>query len=739
MGRGTRIACSRMRAALIGVGVVAEVLCVTVVVAFWATSPAAAVGPSADSGTSPVASYRPSPVRRQIDLNTGWRFHKGDARAADRPAFDDSGWDAVDVPHTWNASDGQDGGDVPVVRTDYYRGPGWYRRHLSVPAEYAGKRMFLQFDGANSITDVWVNGVYLGQHKGGFARFRFDATPALNPGEDNVIAVKVSNAADPTVPPLSGDFTFFGGLYRDVSLQVTEPLHVAMLDYAGPGVYLRQRDVSSSSATVDVTTKIENASNSDREMRLRTIVTESGGRVVQELTSPAKVVAARSGTQITQTTTISSPRLWNGRSDPFMYRVSVELHDAAGRISDVVTQPLGARSFAVSASDGFSLNGRHLQLRGVNRHQDRRDKGWALSDSDHAEDFRMMAEMGVNALRTAHYQQDEQVYDLADELGFAVYTEIPLVNDASDDPEFRANAEQQLREMIRQNYNHPSVIFWGIGNELQLFEPPPPAADDESVNAVLEHLADVVDEEDPDRLSGYAHGGDTRSDTDPLTSHGEVVGYNKYYGWYHGTFDQFGSWADNLHEQDPDRRIGVTEYGAGASVHQHQEPLPTPPTAFGPWHPEEYQSLFHESYLKQIDARPWLWGAFVWNMFDFASDLRNEGDQPGINDKGLITHDRKVKKDAFYWYKANWTTSPVVYITSRRWTQRTSPATIVKVYSNADRVTLRVNGREVGTKAAGDHIFTWPVTLHRGVNTVTAVTTIGNETYSDTVDWYLLP
>jgi beta-galactosidase len=668
-----------------------------------------------------AATFTPPASRQRIDLNTGWRFLRADVSGAQNPGFDDSAWAPVTVPHTWNARDGEDGGN------NYYRGAGWYRRHYTPPTSFAGKKLWLQFAGADTVTDVWINGTYLGQHKGGYARFRFDATAALALGGDNVIAVRVSNAPDPDVAPLSADFTFFGGIYRNVSLWVTDPLSVRMLDNAGPGVYLRQRTVSATSATVDVTTKFWNNGASTRSVAVRTVITDATDTVVADTTTTPASVGAGAGSQVVQTVTIANPRRWQGRTDPYLYKANVEVVDAAtGAVTDAVTERLGLRSVSVDPNTGLFLNGQHLSLHGVNRHQDYLDRGWALADADHTRDFDLMDEMGVNALRTAHYQQDQKVYNLADERGYLVWVEIPLVNAITDSAGFRSNIAQQLRELIRQNYNHPSIAFWGIGNEQR--------TDDTATNSLLDTLAGIVNAEDPDRFSTYAHNG---SITSGLNNHTEVIGYNRYHGWYYGSYNDVGGFLDNLHSTFPNRRIALSEYGAGASVNQHAE-NPPKPTPDSDWHPEEYQALLHEATWQQIQARPYLWGTFVWNMFDFASDGRSEGDTHGRNDKGLVTYDRATRKDAFYWYKANWTTTPFVYITSRRWTSRTVAATTIKVYATADSVRLTLNGVPVGgAQTSTNHIYTWPVTLSPGSNTVAVTGTRGGTTFTDNVTWVL--
>ena len=665
-----------------------------------------------------------TPVSRsQVALDTGWRFAVDDTVDASGAAFDDSAWAAVSVPHTWNALDGQDGG------SNYRRGAGWYRRHYTPAAQWSGKRLWLQFDGANTVTDVWVNGTHLGQHRGGYSRFRFDATEALVPGRDNVVAVRVSNAPVPDVAPLDADYTFFGGLYRAVSLWVTDPLAVDLADEGGPGVYVRTREISSAAARIDVTTRIRNSGPERRVVVLRTTVTDATGRTVTRVSAAARGIGAGASVRHVQELTVAAPRLWQGRSDPYLYRVRVEVYDAgAGTLLDAVTDRFGLRGISVDPERGLFLNGEHVAVHGVSRHQDAEDKGWALTDADHRLDFDIMDEMGVNALRTAHYQQDPRVYEQADERGYLVWTEIPLVNVTAAGPAFAANVRQQLRELIRQNYNHPSIAFWGIGNE-QLVDDPP-------TNAMLASLAAEVAREDPDRLSGYAH---VSADVDAgLTTHADVTGYNRYYGWYYGSPDQFGPFLDAAHGTHPTRPMAVSEYGAGASTAQH-EAAPLAPDPYGPWHPEEYQALYHERVWEQFAARPYLWGTFVWNMFDFAIDRRFEGDAPGRNDKGLVSYDRTVRKDAYYWYKANWTGTPFVHVTSRRWVERTDQFTSVKVYGTADTVRLTVNGVPVGPAVPlSGHTYTWTgVMLAPGVNVV-EVTGTGNGTpVRDEVRWTL--
>ncbi|HEY5226992.1 MAG TPA: glycoside hydrolase family 2 TIM barrel-domain containing protein [Opitutaceae bacterium] len=430
---------------------------------------------------------------------------------------------------------------------------------------------------------------------------------------------------------------------------------------------------------------------------------------------------------------ITRPHLWNGRADPYLYTVHVEVRPYAangskGEMSDSVVEPLGLRSYVVDPEKGFILNGAYLDLHGFNRHQDRIDKGWAISDADEAEDFGIVLESGATAMRMSHYQQSDTWYSRCDRFGIVGWAEIPSWGLGMDTPEYLDSAKQQLRELIRQNFNHPSICFWGIGNETR-----GPAAD-----AVAAALAPVVREEDPTRLSTYASNHDA---TDTKNWHSDVVAFNRYYGWYSKSVTDFTDWLTKTREQYPNARYGMSEFGAGASIMQHAE-NPPPPAARGPFHPEEYQSLYHEAYWADLKTRPYIWCKFIWCLFDFASDGRNEGDHAGRNDKGLVTYDRKVRKDAFYFYQASWTTSPVLHIASRRFVDRVDPVTEVKVYSNAPEVTLQVNGVSLGTRSdpTGSRIFRWPgVTLAPGDNQVTVTAFTGPSAASDSCTWTLKP
>jgi beta-galactosidase len=635
-------------------------------------------------------------------------------------SFDDSAWSSVTLPHTWNNLDGQDGGN------NYYRGIGWYRKHYFVPDFLSGQELFIKFDGANLITDLYVNGNFVGEHVGGFAAFVWDLTPYLTIGGDNVLAVKVDNSPYQGALPLSGDVTWDGGLYRHVNLITTDPLHVSLTDYGSPGVYLQQTNVSAAAADLQVTTKLENDSLTPRQATVVANVTDAAGNLVGALTRDVTLDSGAS-MDVVQNTTLVEPHLWNGRKDPYMYQVAVQvMDDTTGIVVDEVDQPLGLRYFSIDPNNGFFLNGQPLDLHGVGFHSDRLNEGWAISDADQAQDVSLIQEIGATFVRLVYYQRPQKTYDLLDAAGIVTQTDLPLNDFVLANPLLLDNAKQQLRELIRQNYNHPAVLFWGLYDEL---------VDSPMSENWISQLVQVAHQEDPTRPT---MGATNLGNDAPLNYLTDLTGFNKYYGWYYGVTSDFGTWADAIHSARPTLPIAVSEYGAGASIYQHQDNA-WYARPYGPlWHAEEYQDLFHESYWQQIASRPFIWMKSVWDMFDFAIDNRNEGDTPGRNDKGLVSYDRQTRKDAFYWYKANWSTDPVLYITSRRYVNRSSSVVDIKVYSNLDGLQLTVNGVVMGSPTSDNHRFWWlGVPLAPGANDIeVTATTHDGTTYTDGVTWY---
>ena len=702
----------------------------------------------------PVAAP-PHEVRITVDLDHGWRFKQAsDLAGVESGKFDDSAWTAVDLPYTWNRLGNAGTERSPSSNT--VQGVGWYRlKFATPPAATRGKRAFLQFDGVGTITDVWLNGHYLGKHAGAFARFRFDATAAMAPvGGENLLAVKADNsrpqpgATTATVMPLSGDFFVFGGIYRNVSLVVTDPVHVDMLDYGGPGVYARATSITPDVAAVQVAGRLVNDGAKPATVQVEAKIEDAAGKVVASVTNPARLPAggARRGAQPDTSVTLQVPKphLWQGTKDPYLYHVVVTLHSSNGAVIDSVTQPLGLRTLAFDPNKGFFLNGEHIFLHGASMHQDRPVKGWAISAADQEQDLDYLLDMGGNAVRFAHYQHDQRSYEVTDERGIVAWAEIPLVNQVSFDDTpanaaFSANATQQLVELIRQNYNHPSIAVWSIGNEVDLRQKHPvgPA----KASPLLGSLNRLAKAEDPGRFTTLADCCESAPPSESVVGITDVVGYNRYFGWYTGTFADFGPMLDAAHQRHPNVPMAISEYGAGAALTQHtDDPAAATIDSHGRPHPEEYQNLYHEESWKILQARPYIWGVFIWNMFDFSSDSRKEGDLTDMNDKGLVTYDRTVAKDAFFFYRANWSPRPTLHLVGRRYVDRKVAVVDVKAYSNAAQAQLSLNGADRGTTRCEQGICLWRgVQLKPGQNELRATATIGSAQVTDSLQWRLAP
>lgn len=655
--------------------------------------------------------------RENILINQDWNFrfsHQVNKNSSRR----------VDLPHTWNAQDALSG------KPDYKRGIGNYDKKLFIRSEWKGKRLFLRFEGANCVSNVFINGKQIGEHRGGYGAFIFEITDKVNYGKNNTVLVRVNNGEQLDVMPLVGDFNFYGGIYRDVHLLVTEDICISPLDYASPGVYLFQQHVGEKQAAVLARINLSNGTEHPRQATLRIQVKE-GDKVVYQADKKVTVAPHTSVQPEEMSFTLLNPRLWNGREDPFMYQTVITLVKD-GKEIDKVEQPLGLRYYATDADRGFFLNGKHLPLHGVCRHQEWAEVGNALRPMHHEEDTRLMLEMGVNAIRLAHYPQATYMYDLMDRNGIVTWAEIPFVGPGGyadkgfvDQPSFRKNGKEQLKEMIRQHFNHPSICFWGLFNELK-----------ENGDNPLEYIKELnvlAHQEDPTRptTSASNQGGAINFITDNIA-------WNRYDGWYGATPATLASWLDKTHQAHPEIKIAISEYGAGASIYHQQDSLvQTSPGSW--WHPENWQTEYHIQNWKIISERPYVWGSFVWNMFDFGAAHRTEGDRPGINDKGLVTHDRKVKKDAFYFYKANWNPEPMVYIAGRRSVNRVKPVTEVQIFSNCAEVTLKVNGQIIkkmqpdGVKVC---IFK-DIRLKKGENNIEVSAKNGKRVITDACCWIL--
>jgi len=602
-------------------------------------------------------------MRKVIDFNRDWYFIKQDAGVVRTLAQGES----VTLPHTWNAADGQDGGN------DYYRGTCWYAKKFARPEMQTGDEAWLEFEGVAMTAEVHVNGQKLSRHEGGYSTFRVNITDALS--DENLLAVSVDNSKNRTVYPQKADFTFYGGIYRDVHLLIVPASHFALDIFGSQGIKVTPR-VSDDLQRAEVT--VETWVNGLEE----TVRITVDSQVVE-----AKVVDGYARHMFV----MESVRLWNGIKDPHLYTVRAELGSG-----DAVETAFGCRTIAFDAQNGFILNGQPVRLCGAARHQDRQGIGSALTKAEHDEDMALLMEMGANTVRLAHYQHSQTFYDLCDRQGMVVWAEIPYITEHM--PEARENTISQMTELVMQNINHPSIVCWGLSNEIS-------AAGGVNDDMVENHqlLNDLCHRLDPTRPTVMAHAF-MLEPTEPFALLPDIRSYNLYYGWYLGEMEQNDEWFDQFHEVYPDEVIGLSEYGADANpAYQNGKPEK------GDWS-EPYQAVYHEHMLEMWRQRPYIWAMHVWNMFDFAADGRNEGGKPGQNQKGLITFDRKLKKDAFYIYKAYLSDEPFVHLCGRRYVDRVEAVTEVKVYSNQSSVTLYVDHHEFATQS-GTCVFKFDVPI----------------------------
>jgi beta-galactosidase len=649
-------------------------------------------------------------LRKTINLNQEWKFIRHDETNAMEQDFNDQNWENVNVPHTWNAIDGANG-------FDFYKGACWYRKQILVPSQEEGNKVYIEFNGSNSITDVYVNGQHLGQHRGGYSTFRFDLTAVIEFGKMNTLAIKVDNTVVDDVYPQMADFTFYGGIYRDVNLVVSNHVHFDLMDYGSKGIYLIQENVTNDQAQLTIKSRIVNDHDEEKKVRFWADILDRTGKAVAYAAKEVNLAAGETKV-IEVPVVIENPTLWNGLQNPYLYEANVSLVSFNDAV-DELTIPFGVRYFEVDAEKGFMLNGKHLPLHGVSRHQDRKDMGWAITEKEHKEDIAIIKEVGATSIRLAHYQHSQTFYDLCDQEGMVVWAEIPFISVMSKTELEGINAKQQMIELIRQNFNHPSIMFWGIQNEIQI------GGDRPEVRRLVKELNDLTKKEDPTRLTTMANVMFV-GDKDEYNYLTDIVGYNKYYGWYQGKTEDFGPWLDGFHKTNPQVKLGISEYGAEGILQYHNNDPKVKDYS------EEYHALYHETVWDIFAARPYLWSTYVWNMFDFGANIRDEGGVKGRNNKGLVTYDRKIKKDAFYMYKANWSSEKFVHITSKRYVDRVDDQMKVKIYSNCDEVTLYANGTKVEAKTSDDRIFIFEnVQLQSGLNEVKAVAAQDGVTYED--------
>lgn len=606
-------------------------------------------------------------MREIVDLNRKWAFSK---MADSVPVAFDNKWDIVNIPHCWNAIDGQDGDN------DYYRGTAYYAKTLNKMNLPQADRYYLEINGANSSADVYIDGKKLAHHDGGYSTWRVDVTEAL--GVNSLLVIAVDNSANEIVYPQMADFTFYGGLYRNVNLICVSQSHFDLDYYGGPGIMV---------------TPAVNGANAD--VAVEVFVTNGKlGQTIRYtlLDAQGNVVAAKETSDTRVSLTIENVHLWHGRKDPYLYTAKAELVEE-NKVLDNVSARFGCRTFKIDPNDGFILNGEEYPLRGVSRHQDRWGIGNALLPEHHEEDIDLICEVGCTTIRLAHYQHDQYFYDLCDEKGLVVWAEIPYISKHM--PTGRENTISQMKELIAQNYNHPSIVVWGLSNEISI------GGSDDDLLENHRILNDLCHEMDKTRLTTIAAVSMCKMD-DPYLQISDVVSYNHYFGWYGGDTDMNGPWFDKFHAMHPNIPIGCSEYGCEALNWHTSDPRQGDYT-------EEYQAYYHEELIKQFFSRKYLWATHVWNMFDFGADARNEGGENGQNHKGLVTFDRKYKKDSFYAYKAWLSDEPFVHLCGKRYIDRVEDVTKVTVYSNQPKVELFANGVSLGVKEAADHFFYFEV------------------------------
>ena len=663
-------------------------------------------------------------------INDGWKFTKGSPFEAQLTGCDDSSWETVNIPHTWNDKDADD--ETP----GFYRGPVWYRKQLFIDKSQEGRRAVIYFEGANQEVRFYLNGQFVGEHKGGYTRFCFDITPHLRYGQENLFAIYVNNVYNPNIPPLSADFTFFGGIYRDVYLQFMNPVHIATNDYASSGVYIRTPEVSNSAASVEITTLLTNDMPQPTEIRVENIICDADGKEVKKTQAEVKLAAGETKTDISKKIKIDSPRLWD-IDDPYRYMVYTRILDKRkGTLLDEVVNPLGLRWFKFDSEKGFFLNGKGRKLIGTARHQDYFQKGNALRDELHVQDVLLLKEMGGNYLRVSHYPQDPVIMEMCDKLGIVTSVEIPVVNAVTETEEFLHNSVEMAKEMVRQDFNRPSVMIWGYMNEIFLRRPYTEGKQLEDYYRFTEKVARALEatirEEDPSRYTMMAYHNMPQYYEDAhLTEIPMIQGWNLYQGWYEPDINEFQRLLDRAHKVYKGKVLMVTEYGPGVDprVHSYQ------PERFD--FSQEYGLVYHKHYLNEMMKRPFIAGSSLWNLNDFYSESRVDA-VPHVNNKGVVGLNRE-KKDVYWFYKTALSRRPILVIGNREWKSRGGVVNTaqkeciqsVPVFSNAEEVELFVNNKSLGKKKIEDNYALFDVPFVGGENLLEAVAVTGDNKLRD--------
>ena len=653
-------------------------------------------------------------------INDGWKFTKGSPFEAQLAGCDDFSWETVNIPHTWNNKDADD--ETP----GFYRGPAWYRKQLFVDKSQEGRQAVIYFEGANQEVRFYLNGQFVGEHKGGYTRFCFDITSHLRYGQENLFAIYVNNVYNPNIPPLSADFTFFGGIYRDVYLQFMNPVHIATNDYASSGVYIRTPEVNNSAASVEITTLLTNNTLQPAEIRVENVICDADGREVKKTHAEVKLASGETKTDISKKIKIDSPRLWD-IDDPYRYMVYTRILDKKkGALLDEVVNPLGLRWFKFDSEKGFFLNGKGRKLIGTARHQDYFQKGNALRDELHVQDVLLLKEMGGNFLRVSHYPQDPVIMEMCDKLGIVTSVEIPVVNAVTETEEFLQNSVEMAKEMVRQDFNRPSVMIWGYMNEIFLRRPYTEGKQLEDYYRFTEKVARALEatirEEDPSRYTMMAYHNMPQYYEDAhLTEIPMIQGWNLYQGWYEPDINEFQRLLDRAHKVYRGKVLMVTEYGPGVDpgLHSYQ------PERFD--FSQEYGLVYHKHYLREMMKRPFIAGSSLWNLNDFYSESRVDA-VPHVNNKGVVGLYRE-KKDVYWFYKTALSRRPILVIGNREWKSRGGVVNTaqkeciqsVPVFSNAEEVELFVNNKSLGKKKVEDNYALFDVPFVGGENLLEAV------------------
>lgn len=663
-------------------------------------------------------------------INDGWKFTKGSPFEAQLTGCDDSSWETVNIPHTWNDKDADD--ETP----GFYRGPVWYRKQLFIDKSQEGRQAVIYFEGANQEVRFYLNGQFVGEHKGGYTRFCFDITSHLRYGQENLFAIYVNNVYNPNIPPLSADFTFFGGIYRDVYLQFMNPVHIATNDYASSGVYIRTPEVNNSAASVEITTLLTNDMPQATEIRVENIICDADGKEVKKTQAEVKLAAGETKTDISKKIKIDSPRLWD-IDDPYRYMVYTRILDKRkGTLLDEVVNPLGLRWFKFDSEKGFFLNGKGRKLIGTARHQDYFQKGNALRDELHVQDVLLLKEMGGNYLRVSHYPQDPVIMEMCDKLGIVTSVEIPVVNAVTETEEFLHNSVEMAKEMVRQDFNRPSVMIWGYMNEIFLRRPYTEGKQLEDYYRFTEKVARALEatirEEDPSRYTMMAYHNMPQYYEDAhLTEIPMIQGWNLYQGWYEPDINEFQRLLDRAHKAYKGKVLMITEYGPGVDprVHSYQ------PERFD--FSQEYGLVYHKHYLNEMMKRPFVAGSSLWNLNDFYSESRVDA-VPHVNNKGVVGLNRE-KKDVYWFYKTALSRRPILVIGNREWKSRGGVVNTaqkeciqsVPVFSNAEEVELFVNNKSLGKKKIEDNYALFDVPFVGGENLLEAVAVTGDNKLRD--------